>query len=192
MLEELVQLDKDLFLYLNNLGTPTWDGFWLFMTEKFYQIPLYLLLLYFFFKNFGLKGTLICLVLVAALITATDQLANLFKNIFFLRPRPCRAEGVAEFTRFIAERCGRHGFFSGHATSSMALAFFTGLTLQSRLKYIFVFMVLWAVIVSYSRIYVGVHYPADVAAGMTAGIGMGYLAYRVYQYLLKRFNVPTI
>ncbi|WP_378187063.1 phosphatase PAP2 family protein [Aquimarina sp. W85] len=192
MIEEVIQLDKDLFIYLNNLGMPAWDGFWLFMTEKFYQIPLYLLLLYFFFKNFGLKGTLICLVLVAALITATDQLANLFKNVFFMRPRPCRAEGVAEFTRFIAEHCGRHGFFSGHATSSMALAFFTGLTLQSRLKYIFVFMVLWAVIVSYSRIYVGVHYPADVAVGMTAGIGMGYLAYRVYQYLLKRFDVPTL
>ena len=156
-MEELIQLDKDLFLYLNNLGTPIWDGFWLFMTEKLYQIPLYLVLLYFFYKYFGIRGTIITLLIVAALITASDQLSNLFKNVLFMRPRPCHMRDQGEILRFIAERCGRHGYFSAHAASSMALAFFTGLALQKRLKYIFPFMVIWSVVVSYSRIYVGVH-----------------------------------
>lgn len=187
-MEELVQLDKELFLFLNNLGTSTWDGFWLFMTEKFYQIPLYLVLLFFFYKYFGIRGTIITLVLVALLITASDQLANLFKYVLFKRPRPCRAEGVAEFTRFIAERCGRYGYFSGHATNSMALAFFTGLALQKHLKYIFPFMVVWAIIVSYSRIYVGVHYPGDVVTGMAAGIILGVGAYKLHSYLIKRYG----
>ncbi len=186
-MEELIQLDKELFLYLNNLGTSTWDGFWLFMTEKFYQIPLYLLLLIFFYKYFGIRGTIITLVLVAVLITASDQLANLFKYILFKRPRPCRAEGVAEFTRFIAERCGRYGYFSGHATNSMALAFFTGLALQKYLKYIFPFMIVWAIIVSYSRIYVGVHYPGDVVTGMAAGILLGVGAFKLHTFLIRKY-----
>ncbi|MBP2834199.1 phosphatase PAP2 family protein [Aquimarina sp. U1-2] len=187
-METLIQLDKDLFLFLNNLGTSTWDGFWLFMTEKFYQIPLYLVLLFFFYKYYGIRGTVITLLLVAVLITASDQLANLFKYVLFQRPRPCRAEGVAEFTRYIAERCGRYGYFSGHATNSMALAFFTGLALCTHLKYIFPFMVIWAVIVSYSRIYVGVHYPADVITGMAAGILLGVAAFKLHSYLIMRYG----
>ncbi|WP_271765089.1 phosphatase PAP2 family protein [Aquimarina algiphila] len=187
-MEELIQLDKDLFLYLNNLGTPAWDGFWLFMTEKFYQIPLYLVLLFFFYKYFGIRGTIITLIVVAALITATDQLSNLFKNVLFMRPRPCRADGVAELARFIAERCGRHGYFSGHAASSMALAFFTGLTLQKHLKYIFPFMVVWSIIVAYSRIYVGVHYPGDIITGMAIGIVLGVGAYKLQGLLIKKYG----
>ncbi|AXT56147.1 phosphatase PAP2 family protein [Aquimarina sp. MMG015] len=186
-MEELIQLDKDLFVFLNNLGTPFWDGFWLFMTEKLYQIPLYVLLLYFFYKYYGIKGTIITLVIVAALITASDQLSNLFKNVLFMRPRPCRAEGVEEFTRFIAERCGRHGYFSAHAASSMALAFFTGLALQKKLKYIFPFMVVWATVVSYSRIYVGVHYPGDIITGMAIGILLGVGAYKLLMFLVKKY-----
>ncbi|WP_299261385.1 phosphatase PAP2 family protein [uncultured Aquimarina sp.] len=187
-MEELIQLDKDIFLYLNNLGSPLWDGFWLFMTEKFYQIPLYLILLYFFYKYFGIKGTIITLVIVAALIAASDQISVLFKNTIVLRPRPCRAEGVAEFTRFIAERCGRHGYFSGHATNSMALAFFTGLTLQKKVKYIFPFMVIWATVVSYSRIYVGVHYPGDIITGMAVGILLGVAAFKLHGLLVKKYG----
>ncbi len=190
-MEELIQLDKDLFIYLNTLGSPAWDGFWLFMTEKFYQIPLYLVLLIFFYKYFGIRGTIITLILVAVLITASDQLANLFKYILFKRPRPCRAEGVAEFTRFIAERCGRYGYFSGHATNSMALAFFTGLALQKYLKYIFPFMIVWALVVSYSRIYVGVHYPADVVTGMVAGILLGVGAFKLHTFLVEKYGAAS-
>ncbi len=187
-MEEIIQLDKDIFIFLNNLGNSSWDGFWLFMTEKFYQIPLYLLLLFFFYKYFGVKGTLITLVTVALLITTTDQLSNLFKNVLFMRPRPCRADGVADLTRFIAERCGRHGYFSGHAASSMALAFFTGLTLQKHLRFIFPFMVIWSVVVSYSRIYVGVHYPGDVITGMAIGIVLGFCAYKLHGRAIKKYT----
>lgn len=187
-MEELIQLDKDLLLYLHNLGSPTWDPFWLFMTEKFYQIPLYVVLLIFFFRYLGVKGTLITLLVVAALITATDQFSSIAKNVLFQRPRPCRAVGVEEFMRSIEVYCGRFGYFSGHASSSMGLAFFTGLTLQHRLKYIFPFMVVWACIVSYSRIYLGVHYPADVITGMVMGILLGSAAYKLHGYLINRFT----
>ena len=186
-MDQLIQLDKDLFIFLNNLGNPQWDGFWLFMTEKFYQIPLYLVLLLFFFRNYGSKGTVITLLLVAVLIAASDQLANLSKYVIFQRPRPCRAEGVSEFTRFIAHHCGRYGYFSGHATNSLALAIFTGYTLRNKVKFIFPFMLIWAFIVSYSRIYVGVHYPLDVVTGMVAGTILGYAAYKVHVYLISKY-----
>ncbi|WP_103070773.1 phosphatase PAP2 family protein [Aquimarina sediminis] len=187
-MEELIQFDKDLFLYLNNLGNTSWDGFWLFMTNKFYQIPLYALLLFFFYKYYGVRGTIITLVVVALLITATDQLSNLFKNVLFMRPRPCRADGVAEFARIKAERCGRHGYFSGHAASSMALAFFIGLSLRKYLKYIFPFMVIWSITVGYSRIYLGVHYPGDVVTGMAIGILLGFGAFRLHRFLVKKYG----
>ncbi|WP_378177103.1 phosphatase PAP2 family protein [Aquimarina sp. SS2-1] len=186
-MEELIQLDKDLMIFLNNLGSVTWDSFWLFMTEKFYQIPLYLVLLYFFYKYFGVKGTIITLITVALLITASDQISVLFKNVLVMRPRPCRAEGVAEFLRTIEVNCGRFGYFSGHATSSMALAFFTGLALQKHLKYIFPFMVIWALIVSYSRIYLGVHYPLDVITGLAVGIILGFGAFKLHTFLAKKY-----
>lgn len=188
-MDELIQLDKELFLFLNNLGSSTWDGFWLFMTHKFYQIPLYIALLYFFYKYFGVKGTIIVLVIVALMIACTDQLANLFKNTLFMRPRPCRAEGVAELTRFKAPRCGRFGYFSAHAASSMALAFFVGLSLKPYVKYIFPFMVIWAVVVGYSRIYLGVHYPGDVITGMIIGILLGFGAYKAFIFLLHKYEI---
>ena len=84
-MEELIQLDQELFLYLNNLGSETWDWFWVFITHKFASIPLYAFLLYLLYKNYGLKPTIVTLILVAGLITCTDQLANVFKD-YFERP----------------------------------------------------------------------------------------------------------
>lgn len=192
MLETLNELDQQLFLYLNNLGNPTWDGFWLFMTEKFYQIPLYLFLLILFFRYYGIKGTLITMVTVALLITASDQLANLFKYVIVQRPRPCQSHALGEMTRLVAEHCGRYGFFSGHSTSSMALAIFTGLALMKYLRFVLPLMILWSVIVSYSRIYLGVHYPGDVLTGWTAGIILGYIAYRIHWYFVRHYAIDAI
>ena len=111
MIEQLLEYDTELFLFLNNLGTESWDGFWRVVTEKWSSIPLYVVLLVLIFKQYKLKGTLVILVCTALLITATDQLANLFKYVLFQRPRPCRVEALQEVMRFVADGCGRDGYF---------------------------------------------------------------------------------
>ncbi|MFO8146214.1 MAG: phosphatase PAP2 family protein [Bacteroidota bacterium] len=188
MIEKILELDEKLFLYLNNLGNPAWDWFWLLITDKWTAIPLYALLLYLIFRRYGVKGTIISLVMVALLITCTDQLANVFKH-GFERPRPCRQEGVMEYARYIAVRCGRYGYFSAHASSTFALAIFVGLILKKVYPKLIYMMLFWALVVSYSRIYVGVHYPLDVITGMLIGALLGYLFYLLQVYLIKRFKV---
>ena len=185
-MEELVQIDQELFLFLNNLGNSTWDSFWNFVTDKMSSIPFYALLLYLLYRSLGLKNTFLVLLLVAALITCTDQLANLFKH-GFERPRPCRQDGIMEHARFVAVRCGRYGYFSAHAASSAALTVFMGLLLRHFWKGIFVVLISWALLVSYSRIYIGVHYPGDILTGWIIGIILGWLFYRLEQFLRKKY-----
>ncbi|MEZ4858774.1 MAG: phosphatase PAP2 family protein [Flavobacteriaceae bacterium] len=185
MLEKLLQYDTNLFLFLNNLGSEPWDGFWLFMTEKFASIPLYLLLLYLIWKHFSWKGTLLVLVIVALMITATDQLANLFKYVLFQRPRPCKVEALQDQIRFLAAHCGRYGYFSAHAASSMAVAVFVGLLLKKYYKYLPFILLFWAVIIAYSRIYIGVHYPLDIITGMFFGAILGWVFYKLQLWATK-------
>jgi len=176
-MEQLLQLDEQFFVYLNALGSETWDAIWLLITNKFTWIPLYAILLFLVYRNFGLKNMLIVMVLVALMITLTDQLANLFKH-GFERPRPCREEHLKEIIRYIAPRCGRYGYFSAHAASSMALAVFLGLLFRKIYKYLVFVLLFWAAIVAYSRIYVGVHYPLDTLTGMAIGALVGLVFYK--------------
>jgi len=187
MIEELLKYDTELFLFLNNLGSEPWDGLWRFITEKYSSIPLYLLLLYLIYEQLGWKGTLVIMVGAALMITATDQLANLFKYVLFKRPRPCRVEELQASMRFIADGCGRYGYFSAHAASSMAAAVYLGLILKNRYKYLPFVLLLWAVIVAYSRIYLGVHYPLDIITGMFFGGIIGWLIFLLQQWGQRRF-----
>lgn len=190
MLQRINELDRELFLYLNNLGNENWDMFWLLVTDKWTAIPLYLLLIYLLFKNFGLKGCLFTLVVIALLITATDQLGNVFKD-GFRRLRPCGQEGVMEQARMIAAYCGKFGYFSAHASNSAGVAIFIGLILRRGYPLLIWLLLIWAVMVSYSRIYLGVHYPGDVLTGMLIGGLLGYLFTLLHKYLLFRFRIPV-
>ena len=187
MIEELLKYDTELFLFLNNLGSEPWDEFWRIVTEKWSSIPLYIFLLYLVFRNCGPKGTLIVLVGAALMITATDQLANLFKY-GIERPRPCRVESLQASMRFVADGCGRFGYFSAHAASSMAAAVFIGLLLKKFYRYLPFLLLFWAVLLGYSRIYLGVHYPLDVITGMFFGGILGWLFYLLQGWGQNRFN----
>jgi len=187
MLDQLLQYDTELFLFLNNLGNTSWDGFWLAYTTKINWVPFYALLLYLMYRHLGKKRILFTIAIVALMILFTDQITNLFKN-GFERLRPCHVDALIHQMRIVREGCGgRFGFFSGHASNSMAVAIFVGLMLKNRYKYLIYILVVWSMVMAYSRIYVGVHYPLDVFCGIIFGSVSGYLFYRVEKKMTERF-----
>jgi undecaprenyl-diphosphatase len=186
MIEQLLEYDTELFLFLNNLGSTTWDGLWLAITNKLTFIPLYAVLLFLFYKKFGAKSLLILMVVIALMITFTDQITNVFKR-GFERPRPCGEVDLINQMRFIAVRCGKYGFFSGHSSNSMAVAVFSGLLLKPYYKNLIFVLLFWSAVVAYSRIYVGAHYPLDILCGLSFGAISGFLFYKLSLYLLNRF-----
>jgi undecaprenyl-diphosphatase len=186
MIEQLLNYDKDLFLFLNNLGSTTWDGLWLIITNKLTSIPLYAVLLFLLYKKFGAKSMLVFVIVIALMITFTDQVTNVFKR-GFERPRPCGEPDLIDKMRFIAVHCGKYGFFSGHSSNSMAVAVFTGLMLKLYYKNLIFILLFWSAIVAYSRIYVGAHYPLDIICGLSFGAIAGFLFYRFNLFLLNRF-----
>ncbi len=188
MLETLLEYDEQLFLFLNNLGNSSWDGFWLVVTHELTFVPLYAILLVLIYRKLGLKTLLLLIFVIAAMITFTDQVTNLFKD-GFQRPRPCRVDSLSELMRYIAPRCGKYGFFSGHSSNSMAAAVFAGLLLRKHFKYLIFILLFWSALVAYSRIYVGVHYPLDIFCGMTFGALAGYAFFNLQKYLKKRFVI---
>ena len=114
MLDQLLEFDRSLFLYLNNLGSPSWDGFWMVVTNKLTFVPLYLVLIYLMAKRLTVKAVVILVLTIAGMILFTDQITNLFK-FTFERFRPCAQEGVLEYIRQGA--CWGYGFFSGHSSN---------------------------------------------------------------------------
>jgi len=190
MVHQLIKYDKDLFLFLNNLGTETWDGLWLLITNKYTFIPLYLFLLFLMYKKYGLKAIFTFMILIIIMITFTDQITNVFKR-GFERLRPCRTEGVMEQMRYIAAHCGKYSFFSGHSSNSMAAAVFGGLILRSYKKKIIFILLFWSAMVAYSRIYVGVHFPLDIICGMLFGALSGFIFYKIALLVLNRFIINS-
>lgn len=188
MLDKIGILDTQLFVYLNGLGSETYDGFWLAITKQFNWIPFFLLLLYFIYKKIGIKQAGYLLLFVALLILATDQITNLFKYTF-QRPRPCNNPEIKDIIRVVQMRTS-FSFFSGHAANTMAVATFLYLILKRQFKFLG-FLFLWPLIFAYSRIYLGLHYPLDIFAGYLCGLLTGFLMYKVYLWWQKKQSSST-
>lgn len=186
MLEKINQIDQKWLLFLNGLGSEPWDNFWIILTNKWTSIPLYLILLILSFYYKKTKQTLWILIFVTLMITFTDQMANAFKY-GFERLRPCHNPLINNQLRFF--HCGgKFGYFSAHAGNSFAIAIFFGLLLRKYIPFIPYFLCGWAMIVSYSRIYLGVHYPLDILTGILLGSISGYGFYKLFQ----QFNLQKI
>lgn len=179
MLEKILALDTQLFIYLNSLGSETYDGLWLIITKQINWIPFFIFLFYLIYKKIGIRQTLGLLLFVAVLVTVTDQVTNLFKYSF-QRLRPCNNPEINTFIRIVQSRTS-FSFFSGHASNTMAVATFLFLVFKKQFKY-FGLLFLWPLLFAYSRIYLGLHYPLDILAGFVCGLITGYLTYRAYQF----------
>lgn len=183
LLDFIVQKDKELLLFLNNLGTETWDAFWLAITNKRTWIPLFLFLIYLIFKNLGKRKALVLLVIVAVLITFTDQFTNLIKYTFE-RLRPCNDLSINEHLR-ILKQSQSFSFFSAHASNSFAVTTLLVLLLKKYYKWIGLLFI-WPVLFAYSRVYIGMHFPSDIFVGMIFGIISGYVFYTLTTKILSR------
>jgi undecaprenyl-diphosphatase len=184
MLEKILTLDTELFIYLNSLGSETYDGLWLFITKQINWIPLFLLLGYLIFKKLGTKQTLYLLLFVAILLIITDQTTNLFKN-GFQRLRPCNNPGINTFIR-VVKKSNSFSFFSGHAANTMAVATFIYFNFKGQIKYLG-FLFLWPLIFAYSRIYLGLHYPVDILTGYLCGFIFGFLMFKIYKVVQRKY-----
>jgi undecaprenyl-diphosphatase len=183
MLEKLIQFDKEFFVFLNGLGSESFDGLWLILTTQYWWAPYFLLIFYLLHKKVGWGKFWFYLLFVTMLILVCDQLANVIKN-YIHRIRPCNAEELKHSIRII-KSSPTFSFFSSHAGNSMATTLFTYLILRRHYRYTYL-LFLFPLIFGYSRIYLGMHYPSDILAGYVYGAIFGFGAYKLYQKLILR------
>jgi len=181
-MEFLEELDRKLFLLINGFHSPFADFLMWNASRKFHWLPFYLLLLYWVFKRYGLQIWKIALG-TATLILVADQFSvNLFKDVFE-RYRPCHNLELKDTVHLVFNKCGgKYGFISSHASNTFAISSFLGMLLnKGKSMTAFFGMMLWAIFITYSRIYLGVHYPSDVFVGAVFGLSLGLSAYYVFQ-----------
>lgn len=184
MVEKILQWDRDLFIFLNGLGSENFDWLWLFITKQINWLPVFALIAYLVFKRLGTRHAIMVLLLIALLVTFTDQTTNLVKY-HFQRLRPGSNPDLAHLIRAVQKR-NSFSFFSGHACNSMGVAMFLFLILRRYLKYMG-FIFLWPLIFAYSRIYLGLHYPFDIMCGYIWGAISGVLMYQIYKLCRDRY-----
>ena len=179
-------LDTQWFLWLNGQHTRWLDTVMVAITEMWPWIPLYVLLLYLVFKQYGKRGWWILLT-IALVILCSDQLSAHVCKPFFHRLRPCfnpELEGLVHLPKGLPG--GRYGFVSSHAANTFAVAAFLTAVLHKSYRSIGWWLYAWAFVSSYSRIYVGVHYPSDILGGAVLGVSIGWLASLVFSFKKKR------
>lgn len=182
--ELILQADRDLFLFINGHHNTWWDGIMYFASAKLSWIPFYLALLAILFWKQGKKTWLFLLFIALTIALADLSSVYLFKNVV-QRLRPCHDPLLEGLVHLVRGHCGGlYGFISSHAANSFSLAMI--LSLFYRNKWWALVLFAWAAFVSYSRIYLGVHYPGDVMAGASWGVLCGWGIYTLYMWIQKK------
>ncbi len=157
----------------------------LFLSGKYEWIPLYAWLLYLLIRKFK-KESMWIIIGVIATVVLTDQISvKLFKEVFE-RLRPCHEESIAHLVHVVRKCGGQFGFVSSHACNTFGVAAICGLFLRKHYSWILWALLGWALIVSYSRIYLGVHYPGDIICGGLLGFFIGWLIFRTTNVFVER------
>ena len=191
-MEFLNSIDTELFLLINGMHNAFFDSIMYWLSNKLFWVPMYLLIIFLIIRRYKMRGVMM-LLFIGIVITLCDQTASgLLKNLV-QRLRPSHEPVLAGLIHLSkAGTGGLYGFVSSHAANCFGLATFLWFVLNNQFKWLKYWLFVWAVLVSYSRIYNGVHYPGDVLVAAFIGSGFGWLMAKAYfftdAYLLKREN----
>lgn len=174
-LQTLINVDTDILLFFNGMHNTYFDYFMSTFSGKLVWIPMYAAILYVMVRNFSWKTTLCCAVAVALTITFADQVCATLIRPYVERMRPSNLSNpLSELVHIVNNhRGGRYGFPSCHAANTFGLAFFIFFLFRKR--WLTLFMMAWAILTCYSRVYLGVHYPGDLLVGTVVGLAGAYL-----------------
>lgn len=185
-MESLSNIDTDLFLFLNGLHANWLDKVMIAVTQMWVWAPLYLLLIYWTVKQYG-KRCWWVFVAVGVVVLCSDQLSAHVCKPLFQRLRPCYNPDLQDLIYLPKGMAGgRFGFVSSHAANTSAVAAFLTPVLRNYRPWLGIVLYLWAFISSYSRIYLGFHYPGDILCGAILGILIGLILWRVFQLVVVR------
>lgn len=178
MIESLEALDRELLLAINGFNSPFFDTFFYALTQTWASIPVFLFGIFLLYRKFGLKQTLLCIVIVASAVGIADLISvNCFKNVV-CRYRPSHNLEIENLVHIVnGYKGGMYGFVSSHAANMFAFSITTALLLKKKAWAFFVLT--WSLLVSYTRMYLGVHYPADIFVGAMLGATTGYFVWLI-------------
>lgn len=185
----LSDIDARLLIIVNGAHSPFFDSVMWCISGRWIWVPFYAVLAYLLFRRMSWKRASICLVTIGLIILAADQTCATLIRPEIGRLRPANLNNpLSSFVHVVnGYRGGRYGFPSCHAANTFALAVFMSLVIRH--KWFTVMMFSWAFVVSYSRMYLGVHYFGDLFCGATIGSLFAVLFYYLQNYLFKRLNI---
>jgi undecaprenyl-diphosphatase len=187
MLQQVMKWDRELFLWLNSFHTPWLDPIMYALTKPVVWIPLYVLLAYFIFRHYKNDGWFVLLG-VAVTILLADRITSGLMKPYFARLRPSHEPLLENLVHIVkGYRGGLFGFASGHAANTVGVAVVLWLVLREHYRWA-PFVFLWATIMVYTRIYLGVHYPGDIIVGAIVGFVCGICGYAVYRLGHRRWH----
>ncbi len=184
MFQFLENTDKELFLYLNGIHCSFCDAVMPVLTEFWIWIPLFAWWVFKLYRKYENK-VITVLIFVAVLLFVSDQGANIIKKSV-KRYRPSHNIELQEKVHIVKDyRGGQYGFISNHASNVFAVAFFLFFMLRPAKKMLLASLFIWALFVCYTRIYLGVHYPLDIAGGALWGFICALIVSKICFKILK-------
>ncbi len=194
-MEYLESIDRELFLFLNGLRLDWLDMPMLIISTPLFSLPWIFFALYLIFKKQNLKYMLFSILGLGLVILLNDRVSvELFKEVF-LRYRPTHNLEIRDLVHTVIYwngseyRGGTYGFVSSHAANYFGLACFFWMVIRPNKNWIFIILFAWAILVAYSRIYLGVHYPADIIGGATLGLLLGLFSFAIFSFAARKFNL---
>ena len=183
------QIDTFFFRTINSSGWHEFDNVMILISSKWLWIPLYLYILFNIYKKFPDDFYKICFALTVLIFISDYGSVEIFKNTIE-RNRPCYNPELQDSIRIVDGCGGKFGFISSHASNAFSLAFFISLIFRNFLTFLSLFT--WAILIGFSRIYLGVHYPGDIIGGMFWGFFVSLFVYKIYKMKIKNFDIVWI